>query len=99
MGQKYLAAGITLSMGLWEDAPPREPMPETRRAYETVSYVVKWMAELHLEGQVVRLEPGNSWVVPKAPSHIYKVLESFTAVKATSQPADVHGRDDRPPSC
>lgn len=98
MGQKYLAAGVTLSMRLWEDASPGEPMPETRRDYETVGYVVQGMAELHPEGQVVRLEPGNSWVVPKGTSHTYKVLESFTAVEATSPPAEVRGRDDRPPS-
>ena len=94
MGQKYLAAGIDLSLRLWEDEPPGEPKPPTRRDYEAVGYVIKGRAELHLEGQVVRLEPGNSWVVPKGAEHTYKILESFTAVEATSPPAEVHGRDE-----
>ena len=43
---------------------------------------------------MVLLEPGNSWVVPKGSSHTYKILESFTAVEATSPPAQVHSRDE-----
>lgn len=93
MGQKYLASGKTVSMRLWENEQPAEPKPEAQRDYETVGYVLKGRAELHLEGQVVRLEPGDSWVVPKGSSHTYKILEAFTAVEATSPPAEVHGRD------
>lgn len=93
MGQKYLAAGIDLSLRLWEDAPPGEPESAARRDYETVGYVIAGRAELDLEGQVVRLEPGDSWVVPKGASHSYKILEPFTAVEATSPPAQIHGRD------
>ncbi len=69
MGQKYLAAGVNLSMRLWEDEAPGEPKPAARRDYETVGYVIGGRAELHLEGQVVLLEPGNSWVIPKGASH------------------------------
>lgn len=94
LGQKYLASGKTVSMRLWEDEQPNEPKEPTAREYETVGYVIKGTAELHLEGQVVKLEPGNSWVVPKGSSHTYKILESFTAVEATSPPAQVHGRDE-----
>ncbi|MDQ3694680.1 MAG: cupin domain-containing protein [Chloroflexota bacterium] len=94
MGQKYLAAGIALSMRLWEEEPPGEPKPEARRDYETVGYVIAGRAELHLEGQVVVLEPGNSWVVPKGTAHTYRILEPFTAVEATSPPAEIHGRDE-----
>ncbi|OKH54513.1 cupin [Calothrix sp. HK-06] len=94
LGQKYLASGKTVSMRLWEDEQPNEPKEPTTREYETVGYVIKGTAELHLEGQVVKLEPGNSWVVPKGASHTYKILESFTAVEATSPPAQVHGRDE-----
>jgi quercetin dioxygenase-like cupin family protein len=93
LGQKYLASGVSLSMRLWSDEPPGEPMPAARRDYETIGYVIKGRAELHLEGQVVLLEPGNSWVVPKDASHTYRILEPFTAVEATSPPAEVHGRD------
>src|SRR3712207_7943686 len=66
MGQKYLADGKAVSMRLWDGEEPSEPKPEAAREYETVGYVIKGRAELHLEGQVVRLEPGNSWVVSKA---------------------------------
>lgn len=94
MGQKYLASGKTVSMRLWEDQQPDEAKPPAAREYETVGYVIKGRAELHLEGQMVLLEPGDSWVVPKGASHTYKILESFTAVEATSPPAQVHSRDE-----
>jgi quercetin dioxygenase-like cupin family protein len=94
MGQKYLASGKTVSMRLWEDQPSGEPKPPTQREYETVGYVIKGRAELQLEGQMVLLEPGDSWVVPKGASHSYTILEPFTAVEATSPPAQVHGRDE-----
>lgn len=93
-GQKYLASGKTVSMRLWENEQPNKPKAPTMREYETVGYVISGRAELHLEGQMVLLEPGNSWTVPKGASHSYKILESFTAVEATSPPAQVHGRDE-----
>ena len=94
MQQKYLAAGKNLSMRLWENEQPGEDKPETQRDYETVGYVIAGRAELHLEGQMVLLEPGDSWVVPKGVTHHYRILEPFTAVEATSPPAEVHGRDE-----
>lgn len=102
MGQVYLASGKGISMRLWRDEPPTEAKsgakpgvkPEVRREYETVGYVISGRAELHLEGQMVLLEPGDSWVVPKQASHAYKILESFTAVEATHPPAEVKGRDE-----
>lgn len=95
MGQKYLASGKNISMRLWEAEKPAEPMAATTREYETVGYVVSGSAELHLEGQMVKLEPGDSWVVPKGASHTYKILQAFTAVEATYPPAQVHGRDEK----
>ena len=94
MGQKYLVSGKSVSMRLWEKEEPGEPKPEEKRDYETVGYVVSGKAELHLEGQKVLLEKGDSWVVPKGASHTYEIKESFTAVEATSPPAEVHGRDE-----
>jgi len=93
MGQKYLASGIAVSMRLWEEQPG-EAKPETERSYETVGYVVAGRAELYLEGQMVVLEQGDSWVVPKGARHAYRILEPFTAVEATSPPAHVHARDE-----
>jgi len=97
MGQKYLASGITISMRLWKDEQPAEIKPVTTRDYETVGYVIKGRAELHLEGQVVLLQEGDSWVVPRGSSHTYKILTPFTAVEATSPPALVRGRDEARP--
>jgi len=94
LGQNYLASGKSLSMRLWEDEQPNEEKEPTSRDYETVGYVINGRAELHIEGQMILLEPGSSWVVPKGASHTYKILEPFTAVEATSPPAQVHGRDE-----
>ncbi len=94
MGQKYLADGKSVSMRLWDGEEPSEPKPEAAREYETVGYVIDGRAELHLEGQVVLLEPGDSWLVPKGATHTYNILETFTAVEATSPPAEVGARDE-----
>ena len=94
MGQKYLASGKKVSMRLWEDEQPSEPKPATQRDYETVGYVIQGRAELHIEGQMILLEPGSSWVVPQGSSHTYKILEAFTAVEVTCPPSQVHGRDE-----
>jgi quercetin dioxygenase-like cupin family protein len=81
-------------MRLWEKEESGDAKENVKRDYETVGYVISGRAELHLEGQMVLLEKGDSWVVPKGASHTYKILESFTAVEATHPPAHVHGRDD-----
>ncbi len=94
LGQTYLASGVHVSMRLWENEQPGEPKPAVAREYETVGYVISGRAELHIEGQMVLLEPGNSWVVPMGASHTYKIMEAFTAVEATSPPAQVHARDE-----
>lgn len=93
-GQKYLASGKTIAMRLWEKEQPQADKETTTRDYETVGYVIDGCAELHMEGQVLRLETGNSWVVPKGVAHQYKILQPFTAVEATSPPAQVHGREE-----
>jgi quercetin dioxygenase-like cupin family protein len=94
MGQKYLVSGIHVAMRLWEEVPPSAAKPPTQRDYETVGYVIKGRAELHLEEQKVVLEPGDAWLVPKGTVHTYHILESFTAVEATYPPAHIHGRDE-----
>jgi quercetin dioxygenase-like cupin family protein len=94
MGQKYLASGVNVAMRLWENQEPNDDKQERKRDYETVGYVIKGKAELHTEGQILKLEKGDSWVVPRGASHTYKILETFTAVEATSPPAHAHGRDE-----
>ena len=94
MGQKYLASGVHLAMRLWDSEKPSGEGHEAARDYETVGYVIAGRAELHVEGQMVLLEEGNSWVVPRGAKHRYKILDTFTAVEATAPPAHAHGRDE-----
>jgi quercetin dioxygenase-like cupin family protein len=93
-GQKYLAAGVKLSMRLWDEEQPGKPKAQTQRDYETIGYVIKGRAEMQLEGQTIVLEPGDSWIVPKGSVHRYTILEPFTAIEATCPPAEIHGRDE-----
>jgi quercetin dioxygenase-like cupin family protein len=95
-GAKYLASGKSLAMRLWEKEPPADKKPVSRRDYETVGYVIAGRAELHVEGQMVLLARGDSYVVPKGAEHSYRIVEEFTAVEATTPPAEVHGRDASP---
>jgi quercetin dioxygenase-like cupin family protein len=92
-GEVYLASGKKLSMRMWREEEPTEGAPR-RRDYETVGFVISGRAELVTEGQTVRLEPGDSWVVPQGAEHSYRITETFTAVEATAPPAQVHGRDE-----
>ncbi|MDR3612312.1 MAG: cupin domain-containing protein [Candidatus Obscuribacterales bacterium] len=91
-GQKYLACGKSLSMRLWLDEPSESKEP-TIREYETVGYVLKGKAELTCEGQTISLTVGDSWVVPRGARHNYRIIESFSAIEATSPPAEVHNRE------
>jgi quercetin dioxygenase-like cupin family protein len=94
MGQKYLASGKRVSMRMWENEAGTEGKEAHRRDYETVGFVISGRAELHLAGQKLVLNPGDSWVVPAHAEHRYEILEPFTAVEATAPPAQVHGRDE-----
>jgi mannose-6-phosphate isomerase-like protein (cupin superfamily) len=92
-GQVYLASGKSLAMRLWdEDARTNKPENVTRD-YETVGYVIEGSAELEIEGQKIRLEAGDSWVVPKGAHHSYHIQQHFKAVEATHPPYQIHGRD------
>src|SRR5215213_3201945 len=92
-GQVYLASGKRVSMRLWRDEQPTQNKPAHRHDYEVVGYVISGRAELDTEGQTVRLEAGDSWVVPAGAEHTYRILETFTAVEATAPPAQVHDRE------
>lgn len=94
MRQLYLAAGKSVSMRLWRDEPPTDGLGPHRRSYETVGYVVSGRAELEVEGQTVKLEPGDSYVVPAGAEHRYRIIEPLTAVEATHPPARVDDRDN-----
>jgi len=94
MGERYLACGLSMGMRLWiEDGPIGEKEP-SERDYETLGFVIQGRAELEIDGQLVTLEPGDSWVVPKGARHSYNILEKFTAVEVTSPPAQAHDEDE-----
>ena len=93
-GEVYLASGKTMAMRMWRDEKPSDAKPAARRDYETIGYVLRGRAELHIEGQTMLLEEGNSWVVPKGAEHTYRILERFTAVEVTHPPYQVHGRTE-----
>lgn len=92
MDQSYLVSGKRVSLRLWRNEKPQKKAP-SRREYETVGYVLSGEAELVVEGQTLRLEPGDSWLIPAGAEHAYRILSEFTAVEATAPPAQVHGRD------
>lgn len=93
MGQAYLVSGTRLAMRLW-DIAPTEGLGKHTRPYETVGYVIEGKAELHLAGQTLVLEAGDSWLVPEGAEHHYVVHERFKAVEATAPPARINDRDD-----
>ncbi|MBD2021760.1 cupin domain-containing protein [Leptolyngbya sp. FACHB-36] len=93
MGQKYLAAGERVALRLWDNEPPNPEKQQSTRDYETVGYVLKGRAVLHLDSQQISLQPGDSWIVPSGTVHAYEILEPFTAIEATSPPAQENGRD------
>ncbi len=92
-GEVYLASGKRVSMRLWRNEEPTQDKPSHKHEYEVVGYVISGRAELVIEDQTVRLEPGDSWVVPAGSDHTYRILETFTAVEATAPPYQVHGRE------
>ena len=85
-GEVLLATGSAMAMRMWQDEEPQAKPPHAS-PYETIGYVVAGRAELTIEGETVRLEPGDSWLVPANTEHAYRILETFTAVECTSPPA------------
>ena len=92
-GQVYLATGTNIAMRMWREVAPGTDQPAVRREYDCAGYAIAGKAELHTEGQVILLNPGDSWIVPRGAEHSYRILEPFTAVEATTPPAVAHGRD------
>jgi quercetin dioxygenase-like cupin family protein len=91
VGQKQLAAGKEVALRLWENEPPTDQKAETQREYETVGYVLTGKAELYCDGKKTLLTTGDSWVVPRGSKHRYQILETFTAIEATSPPFGASG--------
>jgi len=82
---------------LWENERPGSRNAEyTQREYEVVGYVLSGLAKLEIDGQSALLAPGDSWVVPEGALHRYEILETFSALEATSPPARVYDRREQP---
>ena len=68
MGQKYLVSGKRVSRRLWALEPGGEMKHPTKRYYETVGFVISGSAKLEIEGQMLSLKSGDSWLVLPEPS-------------------------------
>ncbi len=73
-GEKHLASGERMVMRF----QPPNAKAATMHEYEVLGFVIGGRAELHLDGQVILLEPNDSWVVPARARHSYRILEPFT---------------------
>lgn len=85
--KEILATGEHVGMRIWRNEEPGADKETHSSSYETVGYVLKGQAELHLQDEVIRLKEGDSYLVPKEIPHTYKIIETFSAVEATSPPA------------
>ena len=85
--KEIMASGEDVGLRVWRNEEPGAKKDTHSSPYETVGYVLKGKAELHLEDQIVELTKGNSYLVPKDAEHTYKIIETFSAVEATSPPA------------
>lgn len=88
---RVLARGENVAMRIWiEESPDDKANTMHHHDYETVGYVIEGRARLHFEEDSVVLEPGDSWRVPSNARHYYEILETFTAIEATSPPSNAH---------
>lgn len=89
IGAKLLLSGQELAMWFWQAMPTTAPEVETyvSQDYEVMGYVLSGLMELHVDGKVISLEPGDSWVVPTGALHAYCILEPLTALKTSHPPA------------
>ncbi|WP_421773053.1 cupin domain-containing protein [Gracilimonas sp.] len=86
--KEIMASGEDVGLRIWREEEPGADKEMHSNLYEIVGYVLKGEAELHLDDdQVVELTKGDSYLVPKEAEHMYKIIETFSAVEATSPPA------------
>ncbi|SMO70917.1 cupin domain-containing protein [Gracilimonas mengyeensis] len=85
--KEIMASGKDVGLRMWKDEEPTSDKESHSSPYETVGYVLKGKAELHVQDEVMELEEGDSYLVPKDAEHHYNIIETFSAVEATSPPA------------
>ena len=86
-GQLHLAAGDKVALRMWDGEAPNDDKTMHRTPYETVGYALSGRARLHLADATHELTEGTSWLVPADTEHRYEIVETFTAIEATSPPA------------
>lgn len=88
-GELMLAQGEKSAMRKWVETPAVNADKKTHaHNYETLGYVVKGKATLHIDGEEVSLAAGDSWSVPAKTKHRYEILsDDFEAVEVTTPPA------------
>ncbi|GGK26756.1 cupin [Deinococcus malanensis] len=89
-GEHQLIRGESSSMRLWHNEQPADTAEKqpSRNDYETLGYVISGRVELTVDGQSVMLEAGDSYRVPSGAEHVYRVLETLTAVEVTTPAAN-----------
>lgn len=85
--ENQLVRGEYIAMRLWQDEEPGTPKDMHASPYETVGFVIRGRAELVVGGKTYTLTPGDSYLVPRDTAHTYRILETFSAVEATTPPA------------
>ena len=85
-GEHHLIRGETGAMRLWHNEQPSDTADKepSRNDYETLGYVISGRVELTVAGQTLTLGEGDSYRVPKGAEHVYRVLETLTAVEVTA---------------
>lgn len=97
IGAKPLVQGSALGLRVWEGRPDSDiDDPSLSRDYvashESVGYVINGRAQLKLEGQIINLTPGSSWLVPPGASHSYHIVEGpFKAIEVTGKQEQMSG--------
>ncbi|ADV66652.1 cupin domain-containing protein [Deinococcus maricopensis] len=85
--ERPLARGEHIALRLWQNEEPHKKDTHTS-PYETVGYVLSGRAEVIVNGESRVVGPGDSYHVPKGAPHTYRILETFSAVEATTPPAE-----------
>ncbi|MEZ6089283.1 MAG: cupin domain-containing protein [Pirellulaceae bacterium] len=90
MGQMYLATGKQVALRRWEEEASDFSESHSRE-YETVGYLIQGVLEIDLDGQIAKLESGDSWLVPAGATHRYRVVEPLIAIKRPVRQLDSIG--------
>ncbi|MFC4455638.1 cupin domain-containing protein [Deinococcus sonorensis] len=86
--EQPLARGERVGLRMWQGEQPGTDKDTHASPYETVGYVLQGRAELTVNGQTQTLAEGDSYLVPAGAPHTYRILETFSALEATSPPAE-----------